>query len=212
MKDEKYKKLSVREFTQAAEKYESDDAGVYKMCKKDYPEILEEIRKEEFHDLLDAGCGTAPMISLLVKEYPDKHYTGIDITPKMIEVAKAKQLPGVSFICGDCGNLPFGENSFDIIICSQSFHHYPKPQDFFFSVARTLRPGGRLILRDITLPPVLMWLANHIEIPILNLLGYGDVRCYGKKEISSFCEAAGLTLESFERRHFMRLHAVIRKG
>lgn len=143
---------------------------------------------------------------------PDKHYTGIDITPKMIEVAKAKQLPGVSFICGDCRNLPFGENSFDIIICSQSFHHYPEPQDFFFSVVRTLRPGGKLILRDITLPPVLMWLANHIEIPILNLLGYGDVKCYGKKEISSFCEAAGLTLESFERRHFMKLHAVIRKG
>lgn len=35
------------------------------MCKKDYPDILEELEKEPFNDLLDAGCGPAPMISLL---------------------------------------------------------------------------------------------------------------------------------------------------
>ena len=46
-----YKKLSVREFNRAAEKYETDHAGVYNICKKDYPDILEEIEKEPFTDL-----------------------------------------------------------------------------------------------------------------------------------------------------------------
>ena len=41
------------------------------MCKKDYPDILEELEKEEFSSLLDAGCGPAPMISLLSEKYPD---------------------------------------------------------------------------------------------------------------------------------------------
>ena len=59
------KELSVSEFTRAADKYESDHAGVYNICKKDYPDILDEIEKEPFSDLLDAGCGTAPMLSLL---------------------------------------------------------------------------------------------------------------------------------------------------
>ena len=65
MKNEEYKKLSIKEFTKAAGRYESSHAGIYEMCKKDYPDILEELEKEPFRDLLDAGCGPAPMISLL---------------------------------------------------------------------------------------------------------------------------------------------------
>ena len=33
-----YKKVSIAEFSKAAEVYETDQAGVYKMCKKDYPD------------------------------------------------------------------------------------------------------------------------------------------------------------------------------
>ena len=69
MTDEEYKNMSVKEFTKAAKNYESDHAGIYKMCKKDYPDILEELEKEDFSELLDAGCGTAPMISLLAEKY-----------------------------------------------------------------------------------------------------------------------------------------------
>lgn len=84
MTNEEYKQLSLKEFTKAAKNYESDHAGLYEMCKKDYPDILEELEKEPFSDLLDAGCGPAPMISLLAKKYPDRHYTGLDLTPAMI--------------------------------------------------------------------------------------------------------------------------------
>ena len=72
MKNEEYKKLSIAEFTKVAGRYESNHAGIYEMCKKDYPDILEELEKEPFRDLLDAGCGPAPMISLLSKKYPDQ--------------------------------------------------------------------------------------------------------------------------------------------
>ena len=46
MKNEEYKKLSISEFTKAAGRYESNHAGIYEMCKKDYPDILEELEKE----------------------------------------------------------------------------------------------------------------------------------------------------------------------
>ena len=42
MKNEEYKKLSIKEFTKAAGRYESSHAGIYEMCKKDYPDILED--------------------------------------------------------------------------------------------------------------------------------------------------------------------------
>ena len=63
MKNEEYKKLSISEFTKAAGRYESNHAGIYEMCKKDYPDILEELEKEPCRDVLDAGCGPAPMVS-----------------------------------------------------------------------------------------------------------------------------------------------------
>ncbi|MBR4200244.1 MAG: class I SAM-dependent methyltransferase [Oscillospiraceae bacterium] len=212
MTSKEYKDLSVKEFTKAAECYESENAGVYNMCKKDYPDVLAKLEKELFTDLLDCGCGTGPMLTLLHQKYPDKHYTGIDLTPKMIEVAKKKNLKGVKFVVGDCENLPFAANSFDAVICCESFHHYPNPQDFFDSVYRVLRPNGRLILRDMTMATAFgRWFCNKIEIPLINLKGKGDVHMYDRNEIQELCKNAGLHMESFEKRGFCRLHCVVRK-
>ena len=70
MTNEEYKQLSLKEFTKAAKNYESDHAGLYEMCKKDYPDILEELEKEPFSDLLDAGCGPAPICLLYTSPSP----------------------------------------------------------------------------------------------------------------------------------------------
>ena len=150
MTPEEYKKLSIKEFTEAAKVYDSGHAGIYEMCKDDYPPILAELEKEAFTDVLDCGCGTGPMLELLPDKYPDKHYVGLDLTPEMIHVAQAKNLSNTEFLVGDSENLPFDEGTFDAIICSNSFHHYPNPQNFFNSAYRVLRRGGRLILRDYT--------------------------------------------------------------
>ena len=122
--EQQYKELTVKEFTKAAGMYESEHAGIYEMCREDYPYIAGELEKEPYTDLLDCGCGTGPMISLLYEKDPGKHYTGIDLTPRMIEIARAKELPGTEWVVGDCEALPFADNSFDVIICSNSFHHY----------------------------------------------------------------------------------------
>lgn len=212
MTDKQYKDISVREFTKAASKYESDLAGIYKMCKKDYPDILAELEKEPFTDLLDAGCGPAPMISLLSDKYPEKHYTGLDLTPAMIEQAKSKNLPNAVFVVGDCENFPFEADSFDAVICSMSFHHYPNPQAFFDSVKRCLRPGGRLILRDMSSDSRLVRrFVRFIEIPLANLIGHGDVAMATRETVCTCAQKAGLIVESFEIRKGMRMHAVIRK-
>ena len=145
MKTQKqYKELTVREFTRAANRYETSRAGIYEMCREDYPYIEEELSKEEYTDLLNCGCGTGAMISILYEKDPSKHYTGLDITPAMIGAARNKNLSGVQWVVGDCENMPFEEAGFDVIICSNSFHHYPdpRPYDKFLShegvVARTI--------------------------------------------------------------------------
>lgn len=175
--------------------------------------MLAEVVKEPFSDLLDAGCGTGAMLELFKRDHPDKNYTGIDLSEKMIEAAKRKHLDGVHFVAGDCEALPFTDNSFDVVTCSMSFHHYPNPGKFFASLWRVLRPGGRLILRDMAAnSPLLMWLMNRIEIPLLNrFAGKGDVHVYSKADIQRLCDASGLKLERYEVRKGFRLHCVVRR-
>ena len=208
MTEKKYKDLSIKEFTRAAEVYDSGHAGVYEMCKDDYPPVLDELKKYPFQDLLDVGCGTGPMIELLVKEFPDGNYTGIDLTPRMIEVAQAKKLPHTKFLVGDSENLPFKENTFDVVICTNSFHHYPNPQAFLDGVARVLKDGGRLVLRDYTSNRFMIWLMNHIEMPLAHLGGHGDVRIYSCEEVRKMCEEAGLKVEKLEMQKEFRMHLV----
>ena len=110
-------------------------------------------------------------------------------------VISAKYTPGKKYVSGQV-----------------SFHHYPNVQNFFNSVSRVLRPGGRLILRDMTAnTDAARWFMNNIEMPVINLAGHGDVHVYGRKEIASLCKNAGLQLELFEKRGFFRLHCAARK-
>lgn len=214
MTSEQFKKITLKEFDEAAEKFDDNDPGVYNMCRKDYPDVLVEVIKEPFSELLDAGCGTGAMLGMFKQDFPDKNYTGIDLSEKMIETAKRKKLAGVNFVSGDCEDLPFAENSFDVVTCSMSFHHYPNPEKFFQSLQRVLRPGGWLILRDMASKSgAMMWFFNYIEIPVLRtLLRKGDVHVYTKKDIQKLCDISGLKLELYEVRKGFRLHCVVRKA
>ena len=209
---EQYKRLTIREFTKAAEVYESGHAGIYEMCKEDYPYIEAELSRINYQNLLDCGCGTGPMISLLHEKDSSKHYTGLDLTPRMIAVANKKNLSNTKFVVGDCENPPFEDESFDVIICTNSFHHYPNPQRFFNSAYRVLRPGGKLILQDYTAPKAILWLMNHTEMPLANLIGHGDVRAYSLDEIKEFCKKSALKVEKLEAAKKFRMHLVARKG
>lgn len=208
---EQLKQLSIKEFTEAAQVYESGHAGIYEICKDDYPQMLEELQREPFEDVLDVGCGTGAVLELLNGEYPNKRLVGLDLTPGMIDVARAKQLDNVRFVVGDAEALPFGSQSFDAVLCSNSFHHYPHPEKFFSEAVRVLRPGGRLILRDYTSNDFVVWLMNNIELPLARLMGHGDVRISKVSELRALAEGAGLTLLKLEAQKGFRAHLVARK-
>lgn len=67
-------------------------------------------------------------------------------------------------------------------------------------------------LSDSTGNPVFLWLVNHVELPLANLLMHkGDVRIYSRKELTEMCRQSGLVMEAFENSGVWHLHAVIRK-
>lgn len=211
MTPEEYKQLSIREFTEAARAYDSDHAGIYEMCRDDYPQMLAELEKEPFDAVLDVGCGTGAVLALLHEKYPDRRYVGLDLTPEMIEVARTKVAPGMEFVVGDAENLPFDEASFDAVLCSNSFHHYPNPAAFLAGALRVLRPGGRLILRDYTSSDFVVWLMNHVELPLARLVGHGDVRVLRQREFVELARAAGFEVLVMEAQKGFRAHLVARR-
>lgn len=94
MTSQKYKDLSVKEFTKAAEIYESNYAGVYKMCKKDYPDVSAELEKEPFNDLPD--CTWNPLksetsaVCIVLQE--NRKTLSISMTTSQIPIAVKKYL------------------------------------------------------------------------------------------------------------------------
>lgn len=152
------------------------------------------------------------MIAILAEKIPGKHYVGIDLTPSMIDSAKKKNIHGAEFTVGGCENLPFPDNSFDVILCSDSAYHYPEIEKFYHSVYRCLRPHGRLILRDFTSDNIIIrWLATHMEMPLAHISGYGDVDMLHRDEVQKRLEDAGMKIEKNEIRKGGWLHLVARK-
>lgn len=102
--------------------------------------------------ILDAGCGTGQTAAFLFKQYNANVY-GIDLNPTMIEKAKARfdqqQLP-IKLVHGSIENLPFKDNSFDIIL-SESVLAFVNKEKALREFNRVLKKGGRLIANEMTI-------------------------------------------------------------
>ena len=72
------------------------------------------------------------------------------------------------------------------------------------------RPGGRLVLRDYTSFAAVIWLMNHTEMPLANLVGHGDVGARSLKEVRRLAEDAGFRVETLEKQRKFRLHMTAR--
>lgn len=76
----------------------------------------------------------------------------LDMTSAMLSVGKAKSekadLHNMTFVLGDAAEIPFLENSFDLVISRLAFHHFPDVRQVFAEMVRVLKPDGRLVLID----------------------------------------------------------------
>ncbi|BCL31679.1 class I SAM-dependent methyltransferase [Streptomyces aurantiacus] len=96
-------------------------------------------------DVLDLGCGTGTL-SLLASEAWHR-VTGVDLSPRMVELARAK-LAGrdAAFLVGDAAAPPVGEQRFDVVLVRHVLWTLPDPGRVLRHWRGLLRPGGRLVL------------------------------------------------------------------
>jgi ubiquinone/menaquinone biosynthesis C-methylase UbiE len=111
---------------------------------------LDALRLAGTERILDVGCGTGEFERMAIERFPGLTVIGIDATPEMVEMARAK-LAGcaqAAFQVGRADALPFGAEEFDAVVCANTLHYLRAPQQALQEWARVLRAGGQLVVVD----------------------------------------------------------------
>jgi ubiquinone/menaquinone biosynthesis C-methylase UbiE/DNA-binding transcriptional ArsR family regulator len=148
--------------------------------------VLEFVGPSQVASYLDLGTGTGRILELIAPRA--SRAVGIDLNGEMLTLARARieraALAHVQVRRGDLFELPYPDDSFELITVHQVLHYLEDPSAAVVEAARVLKPGGRLVIADFA-PHALEFLREAHQH---RRLGFAD------KEVGQWCKAAGLSL------------------
>lgn len=182
--------------------------GIYERMAPDYDRQLDRVESfffaegrawvcaEARGDVLEVGIGTGRDLPLYP---PGVRLTGIDLSPAMLELARARAAAlgrEVDLRVADAEALPFPDGSFDTVVSTLVLCTVPGPERAVAEIRRVLRPDGRYLLLDhVRSPSLLVRLAQIVLDPFL-------VRFEGDhllREPADMLGGAGFEIESLVR-------------
>jgi len=136
---------------------------------------------------LDLCCGTGDISFALARG--GAATTGLDFSAQMLEVAAQRQshlksqISNLKFLQGDAQQLPFPENSFDIVTVSYGLRNLTSWERGLDEMFRVAKPGARLIVLDFGKPANALWRKiyfTHLKmsVPLMGWLFCGDASAY----------------------------------
>ncbi len=124
---------------------------------------------------VDLGSGPGHLVITMAQQAPELRVTGIDLSDEMLHQAREHvRLSGlqdrIDFKKGDVAQIPFPDDSLDMVISTLSLHHWSDPVGVLDEIARVLRPGGAFLVFDLCrdmLAPfyLLLWFATRCIVP-----------------------------------------------
>lgn len=146
---------------------------------------LEMLKPHAPKKLLDMATGTGDFALEAMKIVGLDELLGADLSEGMLEVArhKAQGIKGIRFEKHDCMNLKLEDNSFDAVTVAYGVRNFPDLERGLRELLRVLRPGGHLVIIELTSPkkfPMkqLFWLYSHLLMPLIGKLVSRDANAY----------------------------------
>ena len=102
-------------------------------------------------DLLEVAPGPGFLAIELARD-PRYRVTGLDISRTFVDIArKNAAAAGVAaeFRLGNASEMPFADNSFNVLVCRAAFKNFSEPQKAIDEMRRVLRPGGTGVIIDL---------------------------------------------------------------
>ncbi|WP_244209276.1 methyltransferase domain-containing protein [Paenibacillus ferrarius] len=122
--------------------------------------------------ILDVGCGRGGSIEILNRFFKPAMLVGLDITEASIRFNHNRnKFKHIHFCVGDAESLPFGNESFDVVLNIESSYAYPDMTEFYRQVDRVLKKGSHFLYGDIL--PVSKF---EESARMLNQLGFETIR------------------------------------
>ncbi len=157
--------------------------------------------------ILDIGCGEGRHTAEAFQHTgifcvgADKNLKDLKASKKKLELHEAFQGETTSIwsLAGtDIMALPFSDNSFDVIICSEVLEHLPRDNSALFELLRVLKPGGILTVSvPRRWPEALCWLLSESY----HTINQGHIRIYSGKKLIKKISALGTALTSSHHAH-----------
>jgi ubiquinone/menaquinone biosynthesis C-methylase UbiE len=158
-------------------------------------ETLKRLEARPGDKVLDAGCGTGALLHALSSKQPKLELAGLDLSPEMLDVARARLGDSVELRQGSMEAMPFADLSFDLVVSTSVFHYVRRPGEALADALRVLTPGGRILITD--------WcddyLACRLLDPLLRLFNRAHFRTYGGDQCAALLKVAGFGSVEVER-------------
>ena len=155
--------------------------------------ISKQLKKLNESDMqfCDLGFGPGVLTQFILQKKPAWTACGIDINPECVHYAeKLMKLKGVNnrvqFTTGDVRELPYADDTFDLILAMEILEHIPDPLKGLLEAVRVLKPGGYAI----TSIPVQLSIPMHLYVP------------KSPREVLNLYERAGLEVLDFSAKEF----------
>ena len=94
--------------------------------------------------ILDAGCGKGRYSKLLQSLFPSALITAMDVSIEMLRAVP----PGIATIQSGILNMPFADDSFDLVLCVEALEHVVQIDAGIKELTRVVAPGGKLVVID----------------------------------------------------------------
>jgi ubiquinone/menaquinone biosynthesis C-methylase UbiE len=152
-------------------------------------ETLARFRINPTDSVLDVGCGTGALLCQLSASYPQARLAGIDPSPEMLVIARARLPPGIELKQSWAEGIPYPDDAFHVVVSCNVLHYIREPLVALREMLRVLRPEGTLVITD--------WCDDYLACRIcdwyLRHFDAAHFRTYPAQRLRDLLNTAGAT-------------------